>query len=230
MEIIQLKSLKPRTTLTTLGALALILTTGASKPPTGPSDIPLLVTIETLGNVAGDGSGEYRNANNGVIAVFTGAQGRFRFDTGTRRKSNVVIPGFLGQGNYRVQFLISAAQQDPNVNTNPDPHWHDLHLENLALNTPTPVGLQFIVTTSPSDTGSWYVDFGDYPLATSQNSFPCGGATPAVVTRLDANTWTFEAFNVPDSDLDNDHCLYHGFIDGYKGLVGFSFKMTLRRM
>lgn len=78
----------------------------------------------------------------------------------------MIIPGFLNQGNYGVSFLISRDVQDPNVNTNPDPNWQDLDLDQLVIGTSTPVGLYFTITTSPSDTGSWRVAFGDYPQAT----------------------------------------------------------------
>jgi hypothetical protein len=128
MQIIQWKHWKTTSTLLTIGALVLIFTTGAGKPPKGPSDIPLRVTIESFGLVASDGKGEYRNGDKGVIAVFTAGQGRFSFDTGNRRNADVTIPGFLNQGNYRVNLLVSRDVQDPNVNTNPDPNWHDLDL------------------------------------------------------------------------------------------------------
>jgi hypothetical protein len=213
------------TTLLTIGTLVLIFTTGAGKPPNGASDIPLRVTIESFGMVAGDGNGEYRNGEKGVAAVFTGGQGRFYFDTGNRRGLNVIIPGLLEPGNYRVSFFISRGVQDPNVNTNPDPNWHDLDLDQIAIGASVPVGLLFTITASSSDTGSWRVAFGDYPLATEQNFFPCAAAAPAWVTRVDAITWRFQ------SDDNETHCLTHGLIDDRDfPKIAFPFAITLRSL
>ena len=223
MQMLTFRNWKTTATIITLGALALMLTTGAGKPPKGPSPIPLRVTIESFGALVGDGLGEYRSGEKGVTAVFTADQGRFSFDTGTRRKANVTIPDFLDQGNYRVSFLLSNAEQDPNVNTDPDPNWHDLHLDQLPIGESLPVGLLFTITTSPSDTGSWRVAFGDYPEATEQNSFPCAGAAPAWVTRVSDTEWTLVA------DDTANHCLTHGHIDDRDfPPIAFPFAMTLR--
>jgi len=219
------KAWKATVTLLTIGALAATFSANAGKPPRGPSDVPLRVTIDSVGELASDGLGEYRNGEKGVTAVFTASQGRVSFDTGTRRRAYVGLGGYLNQGYYRINFLLSKAVQDPDVNTNPDQNWQDLHLDQLPITWPptsVPVGLYFTITTSPSDTGNWRVAFGDYPLETALNSFPCAGAAPAIVTRVDSSTWTLEA-----DDTDN-HCLTHGFIDDRDfGQIAFPFKMTL---
>lgn len=221
-QIIQRKTWKATVTLMVLGALASIFTTSAGKPPKGPSDIPLCVTIEPVGTLESDGLGPYCDGQNGVRAVFTADQGRFSFDTGTRRKANVDLGVGLIQGNNRIHFLLSRDQQDPHVNDPgyDDAVWHVLHLEDLPVGSSIPVGILFFI--SPNKGAEWVVGFGDYPMATDVNAWPCNDASPAIVTRIDANTWTLEGGTA------DDHCLYHGYGD-YPGRIAFPFKMTLRR-
>jgi hypothetical protein len=213
---------KTALTALTLAILSLTEATAAGKPSKGPADIPLCVTIQSQGALGSDGLGEYCNGQNGVKAVFTGDQGRFSFDVGNKRKAHVANLGPLAEGKYRIYFLTSRDQQDPNVNTSPDPGWNNLHLENLPEGSSAYIGLLFFIETSSSDTGDWVVGFGDYPLATQVNAWPCDNATAAVLTRVDANTWTL------DAGLMEDHCLYHGY-GNYLGRIAFPFTMTIRR-
>ena len=223
---------KATATLLMIVALTLIFTIGATK---APSDIPLRVTIETIGVLASDGF-EYRNGENGVKAVFTGDQGRFSFDIGSKRKAHVsdlvAQSGALSQGYYRIYLTTSRDVQDPNVLTNPDPHWHDLHLETLPIGSSTSVGMLFFIRTSSSDSADWSAGFGDYPLATRVTPGGCDNALPAIVTRMDANTWTLIAYPTTEvagaTLMDNGHCLYHG-VGNYLGRIEFPFMMTIRR-
>ena len=143
----------------------------------------------------------------------------------------VAQSGALSQGYYRIYLVNSRDIQDPNVLTNPDPHWNDLHLENLQTGS-TNTGIFFAIRTSSSDPAYWTAGFGDYPLATPVNPGGCDNALPAIVTRMDANTWTLIAYpttDVPGATLmDNGHCFYHGK-GNLLGRIEFPFMMTIRR-
>jgi len=217
----KLRNWKPTLAGLTIGMIALTAATGAGKPPKGPTDIPLRVTIEPYGVMESDGLGEYSNGESGVRAVFTAGQGRFSFNTGTRRTADIDLDGGLNPGKYPINFLVSRDEQDPRVNDPgyDDAHWHDLHLDQLPIGESMPVGLLFFI--APKRGSHWVVGLGDYPMATDVNHWPCGEASPAVVTRIDLNTWTLEA------DTADDHCLYRGF--DFLDSVAFPFRMTMRR-
>lgn len=138
--------------------------------------------------------------------------------------ANVTIPGFLAEGNYNIQFLTSRDHQDPNVNDPVlgDPDWNKLDLDLLPTGHSAPVGLLFFIKTANGATAERVVGFGDYPVPTEANQWPCGHANPAIVTRIDLDTWTLE------SDTTESHCL-HSSLGTQLGRIAFPFKMTLRR-